>query len=147
MRKTPREKIETSPAPKVEATDKGLLLIPSPAEIEGIVKKIPKGKLLLSDDIRAFLANKYKAEWTCPLCTGIFFRIVAEAAEDEKAEGRKEIAPYWRVLKTGGKLNEKFPGGIENHASLLKAEGFTLIPGKGKQPPKVADYEKSLVKL
>jgi alkylated DNA nucleotide flippase Atl1 len=62
-------------------------------------------------------------------------------------EGKKDITPYWRTLKEGGKLNEKYPGGVEAQASRLKTEGHTIEPGKGKQPPRVKDYQKCLLEL
>jgi len=62
-------------------------------------------------------------------------------------EGKKDITPYWRTLKSKGELNEKFPGGVEAQAARLQAEGHTIEPGKGKKPPKVKDFEKVLVEV
>ena len=62
-------------------------------------------------------------------------------------EGKKDITPYWRTLKEGGKLNEKYPGGVEAQAAHLEEEGFKIIGGKGKQPPRVEDFEKLLYKF
>jgi len=59
-------------------------------------------------------------------------------------EGKKDITPYWRTLKSKGELNEKYPGGVEAQAARLKEEGHTIEPGKGKKPPKVKDFEKAL---
>jgi len=50
-------------------------------------------------------------------------------------------------LKSKGELNEKYPGGIEVQAEKLRAEGHTIVPGKGKKPPTVKDYEKKLVEV
>ena len=63
--------------------------------------------------------------------------VVAEAAEEDRQAGKKRITPYWRTIKDDGKLNEKFPGGVRAQAAKLRQEGFTIQPGKGKQPPKV----------
>jgi hypothetical protein len=41
-------------------------------------------------------------------------------------------------------LNPKFPGGVEAQARLLRAEGHTILPAKGKKPPQVADVEHRL---
>ena len=57
------------------------------------------------------------------------------------------MTPYWRTIKAGGKLNEKFPGGVETQAEKLLAEGHEIEPGRGKQPPKVKDFEKVLVEV
>ena len=42
------------------------------------------------------LAHWHNADVTCPLVTGIFLRIVAEAAEEERLAGKSAITPYWR---------------------------------------------------
>jgi len=81
------------------------------------------------------------------MTTGIFIRIVAEAAEEDLRDGREQITPYWRVIKPDGSLNEKFPGGVEAQASHLREEGHTIEPGKGKKPPEVKDFGKSLQEL
>ncbi len=62
-------------------------------------------------------------------------------------EGKPDITPYWRTLKSKGELNEKFPGGVEAQASHLRAEGHTIEPGKGNKPPKVKDFEKALLEV
>jgi hypothetical protein len=80
------------------------------------------------------------------LTTGIFVRVAAEAAEEDRQAGKIRITPYWRTIKDDGKLNEKFPGGARAQAAKLRQEGFTIQAGKGKQPPKVKEFEKYLVK-
>jgi hypothetical protein len=63
------------------------------------------------------------------------------------AEGKKDITPYWRTLKVGGALNEKYPGGVEAQAARLKAEGHTIELGKDSKPRRVKDYEKKMVEV
>ena len=70
--------------------------------------------------------------------------IAARAAQEEAVEGKQDITPYWRTLKSTGELNEKFPGGVEAQAALLTEEGHTIEPGRGKKPPRVKDFEKVL---
>jgi len=72
------------------------------------------------------------------LTTGIFVMLVAHAAEETKND-----VPYWRTLKTGGIINEKYPGGINYQKKLLEREGHKVIQ-KGKKFI-VQDYEKVLV--
>jgi len=48
------------------------------------------------------------------------------------------------VLKSGGKLNPKYPGGIEQHKVLLEKEGFKVLK-KGKNMV-VENYQKYLYK-
>ncbi len=124
---------------------KGTIVIPSPLEVDGIMKKVPKEKLITINQIRKIVAKKHKATIGCPICCGIFSNIAAHAAEESKAEGNKDITPYWRTLKSKGELNEKYPGGVEAQAKNLKKEGYIIEPGKGKKPSKVKDYEKYLV--
>jgi len=49
----------------------------------------------------------------------------------------------WRTLKTGGILNEKYPGGINNQKKLLQFEGHEVIK-KGKNYI-VENYEKKII--
>lgn len=102
---------------------------------------------MTQDQIRKRLAKDFKADVTCPITTGIFVRIAAEAAEEDRRGGRKQITPYWRVIKADGGLNEKFPGDTKAQAAHLRKEGYSIQPGKGKNPPKVKDFEKTLQKL
>jgi len=152
-RKSWREKLaDSKDLPKVQKFDKkrsrnwptGTCVIPAPIEVDEIMKKVPKGKLITINEIREILAKKHSADFGCPITTGIFSWIAAHTAEEEAAEGKKRITPYWRTLKTGGQLNPKYPGGIENLKHKLESEGHTII-SKGKKYT-VADYEKSLVK-
>ncbi len=123
------------------------ILIPKPLDVDALMRKISKGKLVSDEQIRERLAKDYHADKTCAKVTGIFFRIAAEAAEEDLRSGREQITPYWRVIKPDGSLNEKSPGGTEAQAARLRAEGHTIEPGKGKKPPHVKGFEKSLQKL
>jgi len=53
-------------------------------------------------------------------------------AEESRRAGKKRITPYWRTLKAGGFINEKYPGGIQAQRSLLEPEGHRVIE-KGKK--------------
>ncbi|MFQ6086539.1 MAG: hypothetical protein ACE5OV_00805 [Candidatus Bathyarchaeia archaeon] len=123
----------------------GTVVIPAPMEVDGMMKKVPKGKLVTINEIRAALARKHKATIGCPMTTGIFAWIAAHAAEEQRQKGKKDITPYWRTLKTGGVINPKYPGGVEEQKKLLEKEGHKVIQ-KGKKYI-VTDYEKSLIKL
>ena len=81
------------------------------------------------------------------MCAGIFASIAARAAEEDIAAGKADVTPYWRTLREGGKLNEKFPGGAAAQAERLMAEGFDIEPGRGKQPPRVRDFQRYLVEI
>jgi alkylated DNA nucleotide flippase Atl1 len=123
----------------------GTVVIPAPREVNEIMRSVPKGRLITINQIRVKLAKKHGASIGCPITTGIFAWVAAHAAEEDAAEGKKDITPYWRTLKVGGELNPKYPGGINAQAERLKEEGHTIEPGKDKKPPKVKDFEKALV--
>jgi hypothetical protein len=120
----------------------GLMVIPAPREVDALMQKVPRGKLTTINELRAALARKHKADFGCPITTGIFAWIAAHAAEEAAAAGRKRITPYWRTLKTGGELNAKYPGGIPKLKKLLRSEGHR-VKQKGKRFL-VQDVEKSL---
>jgi len=110
----------------------GTLVIPAPIEVDQLMRKVPNGKLTTINEIRSALATKHKATIGCPLTTGIFAWISAYAAEEQKQQGATDITPYWRTLKTGGFLNEKYPGGLETQKQLLEQEGHVIIK-RGKK--------------
>lgn len=120
----------------------GTMLLPSPLEVDGLMKRVPKGKLTTINHLRDALAKRHGATMSCPICTGIFAWIAAHAADESAAGGVKRITPYWRTLKNDGELNPKYPGGISALKAHLKAEGHHVI-AKGKRFF-VADFEKSL---
>lgn len=140
-------KIVRSSAKRPKSWGKGSILIPKPRDVDALMRKVRKGRLVTTSLLRAKLAEQAGADMACPLTTGIFVVIAANAAEEDRRAGRKRITPYWRTLKDGGKLNEKYPGGVEAQAARLREEGIEIIPGKGKQPPRVADYESKLARL
>jgi alkylated DNA nucleotide flippase Atl1 len=123
----------------------GTVVIPAPREVDEIMRSVPRGKLITINQIRARLAKRHGASIGCPITTGIFSGIAARAAEEDAAEGKKDITPYWRTLKVGGVLSEKFPGGVEAQAKKLRAEGHTIETNKKGKPKKVKDFEKALV--
>ncbi len=123
----------------------GTLVIPAPMEVDEVMRNVPGGKLVTINDIRAVLAKKHKATIGCPITTGIFAWIAANAAEERKRKGEKNVTPYWRTLKVGGVLNEKYPGGVEVQKKLLEKEGHKVVQ-KGKKYA-VADYEKALIRI
>jgi hypothetical protein len=120
------------------------VVIPAPVEVDGLMKKVPARKLVTINQIREFLARKHGATIGCPITTGIFCHIAARAAEEEDAGGEKGVTPYWRTLKTGGTLNEKYPGGVEEQSKRLQAEGHTIESGRDGKPKRVKDFERAL---
>jgi alkylated DNA nucleotide flippase Atl1 len=123
----------------------GTCVVPAPKEVDAIMKRVPGGKLTTINEIRNALAKKHHATIGCPVTTGIFASIAAHAAADEAERGKEDVTPYWRTLKAGGVINEKYPGGVEEQKKLLESEGHQ-IDQKGRKAV-VVDFEKNLVKL
>ena len=122
------------------------MIISTPAEVDELVATIPKGRLATVNTLRDALAKRHKATIACPITTGIFLGITARAAAEMEMMGAKRVTPWWRVLKSEGKLNDKMPGGIVEHRKRLEAEGFTIVR-KGKTTLLVEDYESRLAKF
>jgi alkylated DNA nucleotide flippase Atl1 len=108
------------------------LVIAAPHEVDALMRTVPRGRVTTINHLRAALAQKHRAETTCPITTGIFSWIAAHAAEEGAAVGEKKTTPYWRTLKKDGELNAKYPGGIAAVRRKLAAEGHTFIT-KGKR--------------
>ena len=123
----------------------GTVAIPSPREVDAIMKRVPPGKLITTREIRQLVAKRHGATLGCPITCGIFAWIAAHAAEESAAAGEKHITPWWRTLKTGGELNSKYPGGIDALKKRLKKEGHR-IEARGKRFF-VKDFESNLAKL
>ena len=123
----------------------GTVAIPAPMEVNEIMRRVPRGKLVTINEIRAALAKKHGATIGCPITTGIFAWIAANAAEEQRQKGERDTTPYWRTLKTGGEINPKYPGGVEAQKILLEKEGHEVV-SKGKKHV-VVGYEKSLATL
>jgi hypothetical protein len=151
-RRSWREKLaDSKDFPKVAEIDctkskrwgEGTFVIPAPLEVDAAMKRIRHGKLTTIDAIRKALAKKHGTTIACPITTGIFAWIAAHAADEAENAGHVRITPYWRTLKTGGELNPKYPGGIDNLRRRLAAEGHQVVK-KGNRFF-VVDYERALL--
>jgi hypothetical protein len=121
------------------------MVIPSPMEVDEVMRRVPKGRLATITEVRACLAKEHGTDIACPMTTGIFAWIAAHAAEEARAAGEKRIAPYWRTLKSGGELNPKYPGGVSALTKLLRTEGHRVVKKGDKFV--VADFDKRLATL
>lgn len=127
-----------------EKLGKGKILIPKALDIERLINNTEKGELLTNDIIRETLAKEKKVKVTAAIPTGIYLKIIALAAEEERPIQKDNITPYWRVLKPDGSINIKYPGGAEIQMALLESEGHSIEHGQGKRPPKVISFENKL---
>jgi hypothetical protein len=120
------------------------MVIPAPREVDAIMRRIPKGRLVTIAEIRARLARDHKVTIAYPITTDIFAWIAAHAADEAAADGKTRITPFWRTLKTNGELNAKYPGGLAALRQRLEAEGHAIV-ARGKRLF-VVDYQKRLVR-
>lgn len=109
---------------------KGRMVVPAPREVDAVIRGLRKGRTATAGELRAVLARQHGVDSACPLTTGIFTWIAAHAAAEDEAAGRTRVTPWWRVVKDGGRLNPKFPGGVAEHARRLEAEGHRVANGR-----------------
>jgi len=115
----------------------GKMLLPCPATVEALLKKIPEDKLITIDLIRKKLADQFNVQTTCPFNTKLCLRALAN-------DTRKKVA-YWQVVRGNGELIDYFPGGVAGHAALLSKQGFGI--GYAGKKPKVKNLRENLVQL
>ena len=119
------------------------VVLVNPGEVVEIMRNVPRGKVVTIVEICKRIAKEHGVKGCCSLTTGIFIMTAANAAEETAKEGKGLRVPYWRTLKAGGLLNEKYPGGAEAHKKLLEKEGFKILQKRRKFV--VNDYEKHLI--
>lgn len=128
-------------APGYREAAGGSMVVSTPAEVDALIRKVKVGEVVTLDDIRGALARRHGVAVACPVSTAIFVGMSARAAEERRARGEAEstLTPWWRVLKRGGFLNPKLPGGVERQQLLLAAEGIRASPLRRQLA--VYDYE------
>ncbi|HSM46230.1 MAG TPA: hypothetical protein VK872_00325 [Draconibacterium sp.] len=91
------------------------MFIATPQLIDKYVKEIGFGKRVNTKTLRKDLALEHNADYTCPVTTGIFLRIVAEANYEKLQQGKslEEITPFWRVIEPNSTLAKKLTFGQE----------------------------------
>jgi len=105
----------------------GRMLVSSPAAIGAIVACIPYAFVLRMGDLRAALAAAYDADYTCPMTTGMFLRMLAESIEMARTN---DSPPWWRVVRDDGRLLDTLPGGDGAQRRMLESEGHVFLPSK-----------------
>ena len=133
-RKPWRSKLRPEMQPELgtDSKGRGLMLFPTPMLVAEEMGKIPKGQLMTISEFRNRMARRFKADLSCPLMSGIFYNLVAGATEEDLAEGKPPLAPYWRVILDNGTLSPKTPFGPERQARHLQQEGHKVQPKKDK---------------
>jgi alkylated DNA nucleotide flippase Atl1 len=139
MAKTAVQKRDEAPPPHVEVLaaakgprhPAGRMLVASPLEIYEVVERIPPRRVLTLTDLRATMATKFWADYTCPATTDQCLRIVTEAAHEERGQAGPPL-PTWRVVRDDGSLIDQQPGGAEAQAARLEAEGVDIFRFGGR---------------
>jgi alkylated DNA nucleotide flippase Atl1 len=106
----------------------GTIFVPAPRDVEDEIRRVEPGGVATVGELAERMAARHDTTIGCNVTTGIFARIVAFAADEDERDGATEVTPYWRVVRSGGELNPKYPGGIENLRARLIAEGHTVAP-------------------
>jgi hypothetical protein len=154
-KKSAREKLETVheshgvpffiPPAMQKSMGQGTMIVPRPLDVEAMMQRPGKGRLITLGQIRGTLAKQSRVDQCCPLTTGIFARLAAEAAEEDAAAGKKRITPWWRTIRDNGELNDKFPGGAAAQAARLREEGFSVARNRTGSKLRVVEFEPRLV--
>lgn len=133
-RKTWQEKLHNGMPDKVVTSDRKFADVPAgasmyigtPGVVEAYIRNIPKGSHTSLQQIRKDLAAEHNAEYSCPITTGIFLRIVAEAAHEEYMAGKplKKIAPFWRMIDSKSPAAKKLAFGSAFVQEQREKEGL-----------------------
>lgn len=133
-RKTWAEKFNVDRGPEVEVTNKTFsdipegskMLIATPRIVDEYLRHIPKGHHTSLQQMRRDLAAEYGADYTCPITSGIFLRIVSERAHEQYEQGTplKQITPFWRMIDKKAPLAKKLSFGYDFVAEQRKKEGL-----------------------
>jgi hypothetical protein len=127
------QKLDKPPAPVVKPLDRrfaghhpgDLMLISTPRAIKARIRRLRPGTALTIAEFRDRLADSADADFTCPLSTGIFLRIVAESALEEMQAGSPvvEITPFWRAIEPDSALASKLSCGPQFITRMRRSEG------------------------
>ena len=121
MRKPWLEKLNEKKEPKIKRIDIDFADIPAgsnmfiatPKLVDEYIQQIGIGKRIDIKTLRKDLAIEHNADYTCPVTTGIFLRIVAEANYEKLQQGKRfeEITPFWRAIEPNSALAKKLTFG------------------------------------
>jgi hypothetical protein len=133
-RKTWVEKMDNGREAVVKTTDKDFadipagsrMLIATPRIVDDYIRQIPPGRQADTSRIRKDLAAEYGADYTCPVTTGIFLRIVSEAAYERLQAGEKlkDITPFWRAVGPKSPTAAKLSVPVEFLKERWRREGI-----------------------
>jgi hypothetical protein len=102
------------------------MFIATPQLLEQYINQIEPGQRVDIKTMRKDLAMEHNAAYTCPVSTGIFLRIVAEANYEklQKGEPIGTIAPFWRAIDPQSALAKKLSFGQDFLKAQIEKESF-----------------------
>lgn len=134
-RKTWTEKMQGAQAPVIKRLEKDFadmkagerMLIATPQLVADYICQIPKGSTATLSQMRTDLAAVHGADVTCPVTSGIFLRIAAEAAYEAYQNGTalSRITPFWRMISANSPTARKLSFGTELLTRQRRREGIT----------------------
>jgi len=106
MPKSWNEKFESKATHDIKVIEKDFwsqkagdrMLIPTPKLIEDYVNQSEKGMSIDPVQMRIDLAAELGADFTCPMTTGIFTRIMAEKNLELHSDNYEAMTPFWRLV-------------------------------------------------
>jgi ABC-type uncharacterized transport system ATPase subunit len=132
IKKSWLDKLNEHKEPKIKRIDIDFADIPSgsnmfiatPKIIDQYIQEIGFGKRVDAKTLRKDLAIEHNADYTCPVTTGIFLRIVAEANYEKLQQGKsiEEITAFWRVIEPNSALSKKLTFGQDFLLQQIKKE-------------------------
>jgi hypothetical protein len=102
------------------------LLLPTPLLMAEELTRVPVGATIPVSALRARLAQRFGADRTCPLMTGLFIKILAGVVSEDLAQRRKPRWPVWRLVNDNGTLSTTWPLDARYRATRLREEGVKL---------------------
>lgn len=89
------------------------MLISTTVKIAEYINSIPVGTSVDPETMRKDLALDAGADHTCPVTTGIFLKIIAEAALEkyDQTHATRGLTPFWRVISPDSTLAKNSAAG------------------------------------
>ena len=131
-KKTWDEKFNNGKQPQIKTIEKAFcgmdagsrMLIPTPKIIQDYIYHSEKGSFSEVQTMRNDLAIEAGADFTCPMTSGIFLRIVCEYHYQKwqlNAEAT-DICPFWRMVDPKSDLAKKLSFGSEFITEIRQIE-------------------------
>ncbi|MCF2443973.1 hypothetical protein L0657_08405 [Dyadobacter sp. CY345] len=132
------DKLNDKKDPKIKRTEYDFADIPAgsnmfiatPQLIDQYIREIGFGKRIEIKNLRKDLALEHNADYTCPVTTGLFLRIVAEANYEKLQQGKSldEITPFWRAIEPNSALAKKLTFGQHFLIQQINSESESIEP-------------------